>query len=95
MCEPALTPQAFNVSYLVRPQEAGEAQLDKKYFIAFNSSPAYPPFASYNHVMAKHSWLTRGLLHCSVNRPSELEDMLEDVLKLSLYHSYFGFLYPY
>jgi hypothetical protein len=27
----------------------------KKYFIAFNSSPAHPPFASYNHVLAKHS----------------------------------------
>ena len=27
-------------------QEAGEAQLNKKYFIAFNSSPSHPPFAS-------------------------------------------------
>ena len=40
---------------LLRPQEAGEAQLNKKYFIAINSSPAHPPFASYNHVLAKHS----------------------------------------
>jgi hypothetical protein len=24
-------------------------------FIAFYSSPAHPPFASYNHVLAKHS----------------------------------------
>ena len=55
--------------FLVRPQEAGEAQLNKKYFIAFNSSPAHPPFASYNHVLAKHSWPTGGLLHRSVNRP--------------------------
>jgi hypothetical protein len=26
-----------------------------KYFLAFNFSPAHPPFASYNHVLAKHS----------------------------------------
>ena len=50
-------------------EEAGEAQLNKKYFIAFNFSPAHPPFASYNHVLTKHSWPTGGLLHRSVNRP--------------------------
>ena len=37
------------------PQEAGEAQLNKKYFITFDSSPAHPSFASYNYVLAKHS----------------------------------------
>jgi hypothetical protein len=25
--------------------------------------------SSYNHVLAKHSWLSGGLLHRSVNRP--------------------------
>ena len=55
--------------FLVRPQEAGQAQLQEKCFIAFNSSLAHPPFASYNHVLAKHSWPTGGLLHRSVNRP--------------------------
>ena len=52
-----------------RNYSSGEAQLNKKYFLAFNSSPAHPPFASYNHVLAKHSWSTGGLLHRSVNRP--------------------------
>jgi hypothetical protein len=37
-----------------RNSSSGEAQLNKKYFIAFNSSPAHPPFASHNHVLAKH-----------------------------------------
>ena len=49
--------------------EAGEAQLNKKYFIAFNPSPAHPPFASYNHVFAKHSWPIGGFLHRSGNWP--------------------------
>ena len=60
---------ASSEEFLVRPQEAGEAQLNKKYFIAFNSSLAHPPFDSYNHVLAKHSWPTGDLLHRSVNRP--------------------------
>ena len=46
-----------------------ERSFNKKYFIAFNSSPAHPPSASYNHVLAKHSWPTGGLLHRNVNRP--------------------------
>ena len=45
----------YVATLFVQPQEAGEAQLNKKYFIAFNSSPAHPPFALYNHVLAKHS----------------------------------------
>ena len=45
------------------------SRLLKKYFIVFISSSAHPPFASYNHVLAKHSWSTGGLLHRSVNRP--------------------------
>ena len=52
-----------------RNSSSGVAQLNKKYFYFFNSSPTHPPFASYNHVLAKHSWPTGGLLHRSVNRP--------------------------
>ena len=55
--------------FLVRPLEAGEAQLNKKYFIAFNYSMTHSPFASYNHVLAKHYGPTGGLLHRCVNRP--------------------------
>ena len=41
--------------FLVWPLEAEEAQLDKKYFIAFNILRHIHHFALHNHVLAKHS----------------------------------------
>jgi hypothetical protein len=38
-------------SGLLRPEKPNSIEI----FIAFNSSPAHPPFASYNYVLAKHS----------------------------------------
>ena len=51
-----------------RNSSSAEAQLNKKYFVAFYSFPAHPPFASNIYVLTKHSWPTGGLLHRSVNR---------------------------
>ena len=63
-----------------RNSSSGEAQLNKKYFLAFNSSLAHPPFASYNHVLAKHSWSSGGLLQRSVNRPLVFASPTGDML---------------
>ena len=63
-----------------RNSSSEEAQLNKNYSIAFNCSPAHSSFASNNHVLAKHSWPTGGLLHRSVNRPihsSQYSDLFD------------------
>ena len=57
------------VNFSSKCLDYNRSRLLKEYFIAFNSSPPHSPFASFIHVLAKHSWPTGGLLHRSVNRP--------------------------
>jgi hypothetical protein len=52
MTWPPYVAALFGVGVMQPQDERGH---QKKYFIAFNSSPAHPPFALYNHVLAKNS----------------------------------------